>query len=230
MKGILIFAALVLSGMISSGQTVIHQSLKNKLDTILIMDQGIREYIVGNPTETRKDTISKLLKIPRDSLDRNGWGIMNSIDKMNLAKVEKIIAHYGYPGKSLVGEPTNTAVFFVIQHSDKIPFYLPLIKKAAETKELPFRYYAMMLDRKLAGEGKEQVYGTQVFSQQITDPGTGEKKMFDYVVPVRDPKNVNKRRKDAGFDSTIEENALRLGVTYKPYTYDEIYKITGQKK
>ena len=33
-------------------------------------------------------------------------------------KIDKIISKYGYPGKSLVGEPEN--FFYVIQHSNKI--------------------------------------------------------------------------------------------------------------
>ena len=85
-----------------------------------------------------------------------------------------------------------------------------------------------MLDRKLTREGKDQVYGTQVYGLMINNPQTGKKDFFQYVMPIKDAKNVNKRRKKAGFDTTVEANALRLGVVYKVYTKEEIDKIIKQ--
>lgn len=202
--------------------------LKKQLDTILQTDQGIREFLDSEVKEERKNAIAQLLNYPRALLDKSAWIVMQKIDSINIEKVERIIAKYGYPGKTLVGEPENTAVFFVIQHSNKIPKYYPLIEKAGKAGELPFKYTAMMLDRKLAGEGKEQVYGTQIYMEKITSSKTGKKEPFEYVVPIKDAKNVNKRRKEAGFDTTVEENALRLGVVYKEYTKAQIKEITKQ--
>ena len=84
----------------------------------------------------------------------------------------------------------------------------------------------MMLDRKLANEGKEQIYGTQIYGKRIINKQTGKEEFFYYVVPIKDAKNVNKRRKEAGFELTVEENAKRLGVEkYIEYTYEELNKI-----
>ncbi|MBO9595339.1 MAG: hypothetical protein J7599_20720 [Niabella sp.] len=230
MKATILVSLLSATALAGSGQRNINPALREELSHVLAADQGIREYLVGNPTELRRDTLSELLQIPKDSLNRYGWMIMQDIDRKNTERVERIIARYGYPGKSIVGEPANTAVFFVIQHSSKIHQYLPLIEQAAKNDELPFKYYAMMLDRKLSNEGKEQIYGTQVSVKEITDPSTGSKKKFQYVVPIKDARNVNARRKEAGFDTTVEENAIRLGTIYRPYTYQELEKITGEKK
>jgi hypothetical protein len=219
---------LVVSSMNCFAQKQINLKLKKELDTLLQTDQGIREFVDSEVKEKRKDEIARFLNYPRVQLDANAWDIMRSIDSINIVKVEQIIAKYGYPGKTLVGEPENTAVFFVIQHSKKIPKYYDLIEKAGKNKELPFRYTAMMLDRKLADEGKEQVYGTQVYMRQVANLKTGKKESFAYVVPIKDAKNVNKRRKEAGFDSTVEENAVRLGVVYKVYTLAQIREITKQ--
>lgn len=227
---ILFLALLIPLSLSSSAQKIKDISLKRQLDTILKTDQGIREFLDTEVKEARKDTLARLLNYPRAILDKSPWLIMQKIDSLNVLKVERIIAQYGYPGKTMVGEPENTAVFFVIQHSNKIQRYYPLIEKAGKSGELPFKYTAMMLDRKLGGEGKEQVYGTQVFMQTIKNPKTGKKKPFSYVVPIKDPKNVNKRRREAGFDSTVEENALRLGVVYKIYTLEEIKAITKAEK
>lgn len=205
------------------------RQLKMQLDSILLTDQGIREYNDTETSELRKDTLSRLLGYTRNELTNLGWKIGQTIDSINLVKVERIIGKYGYPGKTMVGVPANTAVFYVIQHSNKISKYYPLIEKAGKRAELDFKYSAMMLDRKLTNEGKEQVYGTQVYMQMITDPETGKKIPFAYVLPIKNPKKVNERRKKAGFDSTVEENASRFGVTYKIYTYKEIGQILNRK-
>ncbi|HKG06389.1 MAG TPA: DUF6624 domain-containing protein, partial [Pedobacter sp.] len=211
-------------------QKKINTGLKQQLDSILITDQGIREFLDSEVTPERKDSLARLLRYPRAVLDNMPWKIMQEIDSINIGKVERIIAKYGYPGKTMVGEPENTAVFYVIQHSNKISTYYPLIEKAGESGELPLKYAAMMLDRKLTGEGKEQVYGTQVYMQMIKNASTGKMEPFEYVMPIRDPGHVNARRKKAGFDTTVEQNALRFGVTYKVYTLAEIKAITKPKK
>jgi hypothetical protein len=223
----ILFLSLLLHLSLNSlAQNINNTGLKVQLDTILKTDQGIREFLDTEVAQARKDTLALLLNYPRAILDKSPWLIMEKIDSVNIHKVEQIIAKYGYPGKTMVGEPENTAVFYVIEHSNKIQKYYPLIEKAGKSGELPFKYTAMMLDRKLSGEGKEQVYGTQVFMQTIKNPKTGKEEHFEYVVPIKNPKAVNKRRRQAGFDSTVEENALRFGIVYKVYTLAEINAIT----
>lgn len=207
-------------------QSKINIKLKAQLDTILQRDQGIREFYDTETTDKRKDELAVILGYPKDTLMKyNMLFFTAKIDPANIAKVEPIIAQYGYPGKSLVGEPTNEAVFYVIQHSGKIPKYFPLIEEAAKKGELPFTDYALMLDRKLCNEGKKQIYGSQILTERITNPETGKKEMFSYVRPIKDAANVNKRRKEAGFKLTVEENAKRLDCVYKPYTYQQIEQI-----
>ena len=78
------------------------RQLKMQLDSILLTDQGIREYHDTKTSEPRKDTLSRLLGYTRNDLTERGWKIWQTIDSINLVKVEKIISKYGYPGKSLV--------------------------------------------------------------------------------------------------------------------------------
>jgi hypothetical protein len=227
MKAILLAFFLLGTVLFASAQKQIDLALKKQLDSILQLDQGIREFGDTETNEKRKDSIAEMFKSSKEMLQKSQWKIMQQIDSINLKKVEAIIVNYGYPGKTLVGEPANTTVFYVIQHNSSIiPKYYPLIEKAGKKGELPFKYVAMMLDRKLSNEGKEQVYGTQVYSIQITNPKTGKKEFFEYVIPIKDAKNVNKRRKKAGFDTTVEENTKRFGFDYKPYSLEEIKKIT----
>lgn len=225
MKRQILLVVGILTFLSVKSQELINADLKKELDDILFKDQIYREFIDNNTTESRKNEIAKLTNYSREYLDQNIWMLINKTDTENLLKIEKIINENGYPGKSMVGEPTNMAVFYVVQHSPKIDQYYPLIEKAGKEGELPFKYAAMMLDRKLTNEGRPQIYGTQLIERMITNQKTGEKESFTYVLPIEDAKNVNKRRKEAGFETTVEENAKQFGIEYREYTYEELDKI-----
>jgi hypothetical protein len=209
----------------SQAQTRINQNLKMELDSILKSDQILREYIDSETTEIRKTEILKETGYSKDAFINNIWGIINKQDSINLVKVEKIIGEYGYPGKTLVGEPTNEAAWYVIQHSDKIPKYFPLIEKSGLNNEIDFTKVAMMQDRLLASQGKEQIYGTQGAGRRIINKKTGKEEYFRYIIPIQNLGQVNELRKKAGFTSTVEENAKRMEIEYKVYTLDEINNL-----
>ena len=65
--------------------------------------------------------------------------------------------------------------------------------------------FALLKDRVLLGEGKKQLYGSQIGTNQTT----GE----HYVLPIKDPKNVNQRRKEMGLGS-IDEYVSRWGIEW----------------
>lgn len=149
--------------------------------------------------------------------------IVQKYDSINIKKIDKIISKYGYPGKSLVGEPENTSAFYVIQHSNKIKNYFPLIKKAGKKNELPKTLVAMMEDRLLVQQGKEQIYGTQ-------GSGFNTKNGWTMIIhPIKNPEKVNKLRKKVGFTETVEENAKRLGIDYKVHTLEDVKKLKENK-
>lgn len=209
----------------SQAQTKINQNLKMELDSILKSDQILREYIDSETTENRKLEILKETGYSKVELLQNTWGIINKQDSINLVKVEIIIAEYGYPGKTLVGEPTNEAAWNVIQHTGKIAQYFPLIEKAGADNEIDFTKVAMMQDRLLCSQGKEQIYGTQGAGKRIVNKETGKEEYFRYILPIKNPELVNELRKKAGFTSTVEENAKRMEIEYKVYTLDEINNL-----
>lgn len=225
MKKYLLYAFVLCFGL-SHAQNRINENLKKELDSIMKSDQILREYINFDTSEDRKKEIVKELGCENDPNFRKGiWLEMQKRDSLNLIKIEGIIKQYGYPGKSLVGEPTNIAAWYVIQHSSKIGEYMPVIEQEAKKKEIPFTYFAKMQDRYLTQQGKEQIYGTQGQMKQITNKQTGKKEFFNYVSPIQNPTKVNDRRKKAGFTTTVEENAKEMGMEYKVYTLDEIKKM-----
>lgn len=208
----------------SQSQTI-NPRLKQELDSIYVLDQKFRELVFVAQQPKKADSLARLYKVEKHSLPDHFMTIQMDIDQSNTARIEAIIKQYGYPGESIVGSPTNEAVFYVLQHSEKIDQYLPLVEKAAAEKQLPFKLFAMMKDRSLMQNEKEQLYGTQATSFSIKNKATGKAESVSIVWPISDPENVNKRRKEAGFDQTVEENAKRLGVNYKVLTLDEVSQM-----
>jgi hypothetical protein len=132
---------------------------------------------------------------------------MQYIDSCNLAQVEFLIAKYGWMGKSLVGGRGNQAMFLVIQHADLAiqEKYFPLMQQSVDEGESRASEVAMLQDRILMREGKNQIYGSQVVYSK-----TGEQIFY----PIEDEKNVNIRRAKVGMQS-LEEYAKNFGIDYK---------------
>lgn len=194
-------------------------NLKTELKHILDSDQELRELFDNEITETRKTEILKKHNLTQEQFEIEKWTLISKIDSTNIKRIDKIIEKYGYPGKSLVGEPENTAAWYVIQHSTKIEKYFPLIKKAGKKNELPKTLVAMMEDRLLVQQGKEQIYGTQ-------GSGFNTKKGWTMIIhPIKNPEKVNKLRKKVGFTQTVEENAKRLGIEYKVLTLEDVKRL-----
>ncbi len=119
------------------------------------------------------------------------------IDVRNLRRLEEIIAEIGWPAKSLIGERAAGAAFFVIQHAkhEDRKKYLPLVREAAARGDVKASRLALMEDRFLLGEGKKQLYGTQV---QQNAQGEWE------PCPTEDEATVDERRKQIGLQPLAE--------------------------
>jgi hypothetical protein len=209
---------------VTNAQNKVNLTLKHELDSMYVLDQHYRELVSVKLDSSKVDSLTKLYGIDKNNLTDHLWKLQTLADSSNVKRVEEIIKQYGYPGKALVGEPTNEAVFYVLQHSTVIDKYLPLIEKAAKEKQLPFHLYAMMKDRSLMYNKKEQIWGTQAKGMNVINKETGKPRWAFFIWPIVDPANVNKRRKEAGFPQTVEENAKRMGLTYKVYTLEQALK------
>jgi len=184
----------------------------------MLLDQKYREQLTLLMEPSKRDSVAKILSLSVANAMNYYGKLQNHLDSANVIFVEMVLKQYGYPGKTLVGEPANRAAWNVIQHSSKIDQYLPVLKKAAEHKELPYYMYAMMLDRHLSNHHKEQVYG----SQAVCRPLKNGENIGCYIWPIKDPDQVNDRRKKAGFDQTVEQNAARLDVKYKVVKIEQV--------
>ena len=151
-------------------QEKLNTELKKELDSIYNIDQTFREILNDNSDKTIR--FLKEQGYTLEEFQKNSWLIIIKHDKLNLKRIEKIIDKYGYPSIQLVGKPTNKAVWFVIQHSDKeiIEKYFPLIERAGKKNDIPMTLVAMMQDRLLMYQEKEQIYGTQGSGREIINP------------------------------------------------------------
>ena len=214
----------------AAAQTTTKPALKRELDSIFVVDQRYREMIMQSFTPAGAQAVAAKLGMSTQQASAFLGRSMQRNDSSDLRRIGQIMRQYGYPGKSLVGTPTNEAAFYVIQHSPlaTINQYLPQIKQAAEQGELPFRLYAMMLDRQLMYQGQEQVYGTQGRGYTVKNPATGQLEQEILIWPIKDAAGVNQRRKQAGFEQTIEENAKRLNTTYRVLTLEQAKELLNQ--
>lgn len=207
---------------VRSQTTTTDASKKRQLDSIMQADQMYRPVFYALLDPAKRDSLIGFHKMPAEKIELVYDSLQEALDSTNLLFIERFIEHYGYPGKSMVGEPANEVAWYVIQHSDKIESYFSIIKEAGKRKEIPYRLVAMMQDRLLVEQQKKQLYGTQVARRRLKN--SKEEVMF--VWPVKRPCFVNRRRKKAGFETTIEQNAKRFHIDYKKVKLKDIQPLS----
>ena len=196
MTKFILFISLIFAAIDVSAQTKFNKELSALLDTIYNEDQSGR------------------LKI--DSLQRKfGWQSeqvqsllrpMMIQDSVNLVKVKHIIDTYGWLGPDEVGKQGAKTIFLVIQHADSLTQvnYFPIMQEAVRKGKAQPQDLALLEDRILTNQGKEQIYGSQL---RINEAGK-----FEFF-PIKDEPNVNKRRASVGLPP-LEEYAKYFGINY----------------
>ncbi len=116
---------------------------------------------------------------------------MLDADAKHTARMKEIVAKFGWPTVSMVSKDGATAAWLLVQHADADPRFqrqcLKLMQNVAAGEVSPGNV-AYLVDRVLVNEGKQQLYGTQFWSQ--------DGKMVPR--PIEDRENLDKRRKEAG--------------------------------
>lgn len=166
----------------------LNNELISILDTIHANDQKYREKI---------DEIAEKYGLQSNEMKEN-WKSMLVMDSINLIKVKKIIDENGWLGSDIIGEQGNKTLFLVIQHSDsKIQTaYLPVLREAVKNHNAKASHLALLEDRVALGQGKKQIFGSQVGQ----DNKTGEY----FIFPIEDPENIDKRRAEVGLEPISE--------------------------
>ena len=226
MKILVLVLLLLPVSLLAVGQSRLDLGLKRELDSIYAVDQKWRVLLFDPRVNRKPDSIAAALSVRKDELFAYISRRMVQTDSSNQVRMRAILKQYGYPGKSLVGTPTNEAAWSVIQHSQDIGTYLPLIKTAAKRGELPCYLCGQMLDRQLMRDGKEQVYGTQAMGYSTTNPATGKREgQPPFMWPIKDAAKVNELRKNSGFLTTVEQVATSLGIAYRVLTLKDVAQM-----
>lgn len=205
--------------MLPSANTSLDLKLKHRLDSIARYDQLYRPILQETDEQKRKALAEELGLKPED-YSGDLWKKQRMLDTSNLKIVKRILDTQGYPGKSVVGEPSNLIALEVIEHNPiQIEQYIDLFKKAAAAGEIPKTRVAVLEDKYLMMQDKEQLYGSQA---QITAANGF------FIWPIKDVAMVNERRKAAGFERSIEEYVADLmgeDATFKGLKLSEIKRL-----
>ncbi|MEL7219707.1 MAG: DUF6624 domain-containing protein [Bacteroidota bacterium] len=212
---------------INSGWITLDQILSDDILTALHPRQEWQELVqklirFSNGTNTElRERIATLLE--RDQYYRQqmqtvardkGWedpsiqemhSLQQELDVINLKEVEGIIEAYGYPGRSLVGNLSATALY-IIQRADieTQEKYLPLFEEAAQKHEILRAELAYLVDKIRMSREEPQVYGTQIIR---SSDGLLE------FYPIEEPESVDKRRLEVDL-IPLGEYAEKVGVTW----------------
>ncbi|MGZ5134949.1 MAG: DUF6624 domain-containing protein [Flavitalea sp.] len=175
----------------------LNKPLAALLDTIYNEDQLDRGNI---------DTVGKQFGWQSRQMD-SLWRKINYQDSINLIRVKNIIDTYGWLGPNEVGEQGASTIFLVIQHADSLTqvTYVPTMREAVKNGKARPQDLALLEDRILTKQGKEQIYGSQLTRNEQT----GKYEFF----PIQDEANVNKRRASVGLPP-LEEYAKYFGLDY----------------
>ncbi|MCE3296066.1 MAG: hypothetical protein K0R65_1780 [Crocinitomicaceae bacterium] len=166
----------------------LNKPLAAKLDSIYVEDQEYRLQV---------NEIEK--KYGWDSPEMQAhWKIIGQKDSLNLVVVKAILDEYGWLGADVVGAQGNSTLFLVIQHSDQETQekYLPMMREAVKNGKAQASSLALLEDRVALGQGKRQIYGSQI--------GRDTETKAYFVSPLEDPDNVDKRRAEAGLGPLAE--------------------------
>lgn len=133
--------------------------------------------------------------LDRDQKERSGGEPSDESDQDRTDRLKQIIDKHGWPTIGLVGKDGEDAAWAIAQHSDlDKPFQaraLKLLRKAVADKQASPGNLAYLEDRVAVGQGKPQLYGTQMGCA----PGGPEP-----ATPIKDKAGVEQRRKKAGLD------------------------------
>ena len=205
---ILIFILFACGGVFAQGQATTPTYNKALEKELVKMAEQDQKY--------RVEWQAKMIKLSAESRSKDDKASMalmkkqNAADRKNMARLDAIVRQYGWPGRSVAGNRGSQAAFLILQHADLShqQKYLPLLKEAATKGEANAADAATLEDRVLVGEGKPQIYGTQVHF----GPETGGRWE---LYPIVDEEHVDERRTRIGLPPMADYLKL-FGLEYRP--------------
>ncbi|MBL7934058.1 MAG: hypothetical protein JNL60_19295 [Bacteroidia bacterium] len=145
---------------------------------------------------------------------------MFQTDSTNLLAVKQILDTYGWLGPEVIGPNGGTTLFLVIQHSDQATQekYLPIMRQAVKEGKAEITDLALLEDRVLIGQGKKQIYGSQLIYDQKTNAYA--------LQPLDDPDHVDERRHAIGLGS-LTDYLASFGLKWDKEKYKKDQESKG---
>jgi len=204
------------------------EGVKNKKRSVVIKPKGIHFLLDSIFEEDQKyrsliNEVAKKYGQNSEQLIRL-LNAMQKSDSLNLQIVEVILDKCGWIGPDIAGEKGNLTLFLIIQHSDLgiQKKYLPLMRDAVKKGNASSSDLALLEDRVALGQGKKQIYGSQI----KFDEKTGKY----FVQPIEDEVNVNKRRSKVGL-MPLEEYTKNWNIDYKlprkPFYLEPLFVLSA---
>jgi hypothetical protein len=123
---------------------------------------------------------------------------MAALHRAHAARLRAIIAEFGWPTESLVGQDSAKAAWLVAQHSIGEPDFMrqcrALLDEASLRGEVPRWQFALIDDRIRVFEGRPQRFGSQLRA--------GPQGVEPY--PLEDPAKVEQWRREVGLPPLVE--------------------------
>lgn len=179
--------------------------LREELHQMAQRDQAVRNSVIQSGMKRGSAEQAQMIKV----------------DAANQTRLKAIFAAYGFPDRRMVGRQGVEDAWLLVQHAtgDKplmrqaLTMAAPLMRKG----DIPRDDYAMLTDRVRLGEGKKQIYGTQL---------TGKPGHF-VVRPLEDPVHVDARRASMGL-APLATYIAQTNVFYTPKASTERHAGTPQ--
>lgn len=219
MKKLILFVLILLSfNAVSICQNLDTVSLNIAILTENEKAQLKSELILMNDLDQKYRLLSDtvIAKYGKDSKENEeNSRLWHVTDSLNIIKLENLVSRFGYEN---IIDIDAGAFFIIIQHASlqKQLKYIPCFKESAKKGKMSGQNIALMEDRINIRTGKKQVYGTQI----CKNPETEEQ----YVCPLEDPDNVDKRRSEIGFPKGF----ILLGDYTKYFGFE--WKLEEYKK
>lgn len=225
-KLLVVLCALVMAE--ASGQTTLTKTANGNTrlpDNTALMAQ--LDSIYNDDQNDRVQALELQKKYKPDSKEvQDMWKKIRQKDSINTIKVSRILNERGWLGADEIGRRGNETLFLVIQHSDQKTQekYLPMMREAVKKGKAEANGLAYLEDRVAVGQGKKQIYGSQMRRNPKTNAW--------FVYPLQDPDNVDKRRASVGLEP-IAEYVIRFEIKWdlEQYKKDlpELEKVVDLK-
>lgn len=177
---------------------------KRKKEERAIRDTiNAEKYVEEGGSYSIRYVDGQILRLQED----NPYAMLHNMSLENEEWVIKLLEECSLPTKREVGETGMKGLFFTIQESSPRfrALYYTIVKQCVDNGDLKKKNLAILEDRMMRDYSKKQLYGSQLVRDRETDIWT--------LYPVRDPENLDKRRKKMGLEP-IEAYLESLELEY----------------